>query len=97
MFCLFNMIIAIALNVGAVGLSAALDVGLFMAVPTLYSLAVIIPGIAVSVRRLHDIGKSGWYLLVGFIPLIGVFILLYFMVVDSNPGNNEYGPNPKGA
>ena len=97
MFGLFNMIIAVVLNVVAIGASSALDVGVFMAIPTLYSLAVIIPGIAVSVRRLHDIGKSGWYLLVAFIPFIGALILLYFMVLDSTPGNNEYGPNPKGA
>ena len=46
---------------------------------------------------MHDIGKSGWMLLVGLIPVIGVLILLYFTVLDSQPGNNEYGPNPKGA
>ena len=64
-----------------------------------YGLAVIIPSLAVSVRRLHDLGKSGWWILLAVIPLvnlIGFFVLLYFYVQDSQPGENEYGPNPKG-
>jgi len=63
---------------------------------TIYSLAVLIPSIAVSVRRLHDIGKSGWMLLVAFIPIVGFIWLLVLFVSDSVPGDNEYGPNPKG-
>lgn len=63
----------------------------------LYILASIIPGFAVAVRRLHDTGKSGWFLLIGAIPLIGVLFLLIFMVADSTPGANKYGPNPKGV
>ncbi len=62
----------------------------------LYSLALLIPSIAVAIRRLHDVGKSGWWLLLGFVPLVGL-VLLYFMVQDSQPGGNEYGPNPKVA
>jgi len=64
-----------------------------------YGLAVMIPSIAVSIRRLHDLGKSGWWILLGIIPLInfiGIFVLLYFYVQDSQPEENEYGPNPKG-
>ncbi len=61
----------------------------------LYSLAVFIPGLAVSVRRLHDIGKSGWMILIVLIPLIGPIWLLVLMVQDSQPGENQYGPNPK--
>jgi len=61
----------------------------------LYALAVIIPGLAVSVRRLHDIGKSGWMILVAFIPLVGIIWLLVLYCTDSQPGTNEYGPNPK--
>lgn len=60
------------------------------------ALLVVIPSISVGVRRLHDIGKSGWWYLVAFIPLIGGLILLYFAVLDSQPGENQYGPNPKG-
>jgi uncharacterized membrane protein YhaH (DUF805 family) len=61
----------------------------------LYALAVLIPGLAVSVRRLHDIDKSGWMLLVALIPLIGAIWLLVLLVKDSSPGENQYGPNPK--
>jgi len=61
----------------------------------LYSLAVLIPSLAVGVRRLHDTNRSGWWLLIGFIPLIGAIVLLVFTVQDSQPGGNQYGPNPK--
>lgn len=61
----------------------------------IYSLAVLIPGIAVTVRRLHDIDRSGWWLLISLIPVVGGITLFIFMVLDSTPGNNEYGPNPK--
>ena len=62
---------------------------------TLYSLAVLIPGIAVSVRRLHDVGKSGWMLLIALIPIIGTIWLIVLYLSDSEPGENEYGPSPK--
>jgi len=62
----------------------------------LYSLAVLIPSIAVGVRRLHDIDRTGWWLLVGLVPFIGVIVLIIFFVTDSTPGSNRYGPNPKG-
>jgi uncharacterized membrane protein YhaH (DUF805 family) len=62
----------------------------------IYILAVIIPGIAVSVRRLHDVGKSGWMLLIALIPLVGLIWLFVLMVTDSETGENKYGPNPKG-
>jgi uncharacterized membrane protein YhaH (DUF805 family) len=61
----------------------------------IYALAVLIPGIAVAVRRLHDVGKSGWMLLIGLIPLIGAIWLLILMVKDSDSGENQYGENPK--
>ena len=61
----------------------------------IYSLVVMIPGIAVGIRRLHDIGKSGWMVLIVLIPCIGAFWLLYLMVQDSSPLDNEYGPSPK--
>ena len=63
----------------------------------LYALALLIPSIALAVRRLHDIGKSGWWYLLIFIPIVGVLVLLYFFVQDSQPGANAYGPNPKTA
>ena len=60
-----------------------------------YGLATLIPGLAVAVRRLHDVGKSGWMLLVSLIPLIGVIWLLVLFFTDSNFGENKYGSNPK--
>ncbi len=60
-----------------------------------YSIAVMIPGLAMGVRRLHDVGKSGWFMLLGLIPYIGGIILFVFMVQDSQPGANQYGTNPK--
>ncbi|HSG31486.1 MAG TPA: DUF805 domain-containing protein [Thermodesulfobacteriota bacterium] len=62
----------------------------------LYILATLIPNIAVSIRRVHDVGKSGWWLLILFVPFIGGILLLYYLVKDSDPGQNQYGPNPKG-
>lgn len=70
-------------------------VTLLLLVYLFYILAMLIPSIAVSVRRLHDIGKSGWMLLIYFIPLIGSIWLLILFLTDSEPGENKYGPNPK--
>jgi uncharacterized membrane protein YhaH (DUF805 family) len=53
------------------------------------------PGVAVSVRRLHDTGRSGWWLLIGLIPLIGVIVLLVFMVQEGKSEGNDFGENPK--
>jgi uncharacterized membrane protein YhaH (DUF805 family) len=61
----------------------------------LYTMGVMIPGMAVSVRRLHDTGRSGWWLLITFVPVLGAIVFLYFMVLDSNPETNEYGPFEK--
>lgn len=61
----------------------------------LYSLAVILPGIAVSVRRLHDLGKSGWYILLGLIPIIGALYLIYLFIQEGQKEANEYGEEPK--
>lgn len=61
----------------------------------LYALVSIIPSLAVGVRRLHDVGKSGWFYLIGLIPLIGSIWLLVLFFTDSQPGTNKWGPNPK--
>jgi uncharacterized membrane protein YhaH (DUF805 family) len=58
------------------------------------SLALLLPGLGVAVRRLHDTGRSGWWLLIGLIPIVGAIVLLVFFVQDSHP-DNQYGPNPK--
>ncbi|MCR5474575.1 MAG: DUF805 domain-containing protein [Lachnospiraceae bacterium] len=69
---------------------------LFGVISGIFSLALLLPSLGVSVRRLHDINKSGWWLLIGLIPIIGWIILLIWEVKDSDPGDNQYGPNPKG-
>ncbi|HEV7659849.1 MAG TPA: DUF805 domain-containing protein [Allosphingosinicella sp.] len=63
----------------------------------LYGLVTLIPGLAVTVRRLHDTDRSGWNLLWGLLPLVGGFILLYFYVSDGDSGPNRFGPDPKGV
>ena len=96
-FFLFSLIISIVLAVvdGVTGsYSAAAGVGLLGGI---YALAVLIPGLAVSVRRLHDTGRSGWWLLIALIPVIGAIVLLVFMVLEGKPGTNQYGSNPKGV
>ncbi len=96
-FVLFNIIISIVLAVidGVTGsFSAEAGMGLLGGI---YTLAVLIPGIAVSVRRLHDTERSGWWLLIALVPLIGAIVLLVFMAQDSKPGQNQYGANPKEA
>jgi len=61
----------------------------------IYGLAVLVPTIAVGVRRLHDADKSGWWVLLGLIPIVGQIILIAFWVLDGTPGPNWYGPDPK--
>jgi uncharacterized membrane protein YhaH (DUF805 family) len=85
MFFLFSFIAIILLDV----IGAILDLGSYPAF--VYLIAVLIPGIAVSVRRLHDIGHSWWWMLIGFVPLIGTIVLLFYMTVESDPGDNAYG------
>jgi uncharacterized membrane protein YhaH (DUF805 family) len=61
---------------------------------TIASLALLLPSLAVAVRRLHDTSRTGWWILIGLIPIIGWIVLIVFYVQDSH-GDNEYGPNPK--
>lgn len=94
-FVLFNALFAIAAAIldNILGL-AFREVG-YGPIYLLYALATIVPGLAVSVRRLHDIGKSGWFILLGLIPCVGGIILLVFSVMPGDPGHNQYGPDPK--
>lgn len=97
MFSLFNCIICLPLYVlGLVFHEDAIG-SIFIGLYCIYALAILVPGLAVSVRRLHDISKSGWWILIAFVPIVGGLILLVFMCLDSVPGANEYGPNPKAA
>ena len=96
-FVLFNIIISIVLAVvDRVTGTFSQEAGMGL-LGGIYTLAVLIPGIAVSVRRLHDTNRSGWWILIALIPLIGAIVLLFFMVQDSEPGVNQYGANPKEA
>ncbi len=63
----------------------------------IYALAVLIPGIAVAVRRLHDTDRTGWWVLIALIPIVGPIILIFFLIQDSTTGSNRFGPNPKGV
>lgn len=97
MFFLFNVLISLGLgvlDVVAGTYSVEYETGFFSG---LYSLLVLIPGIAVGVRRLHDTNRSGWWILISLIPLIGVIVLFVFMCLDSQPGTNRFGVNPKEA
>ena len=95
MFFLFNLIIAFVLGFIDVALILASESTGYGPLGWLYSLAVLIPAIAVAIRRLHDTGRSGWWLLIGLIPLLGALVILVFMVLDGEQGENKYGPNPK--
>jgi uncharacterized membrane protein YhaH (DUF805 family) len=89
MYTLFYLIIYIVLMVvdGMIGMPVLTG---------LLALGLLVPSIAVTIRRLHDTGRPGWWILLGLVPLIGL-VLIYFLVLDSQPGENQYGPNPKGA
>ena len=95
-FLLVNIIISIvltAIDQKTGNFNAATQRGLFASI---YGLAVLIPGIAVSVRRFHDTGRSGWYWFWWLLPVIGWIINFVISAFASDPGDNKYGPNPKG-
>ena len=95
MFTLFSLIISIVLSV--------IDVSTGMFDPelgrgltsTIFSMAVLIPTIAVGVRRMHDVGKSGWFMLISLVPIIGGIWLLVLLCTDGDSSENAYGPSPK--
>jgi len=94
MFALINFLIGLVIGFvdGFTGTVGAAGIGFLGGI---YNLAILIPGIAVGVRRLHDIGKSGWMLLVVLIPIIGFIWLIILLATEGVEGENEYGPNPK--
>ncbi len=95
MFVLFNIIFAIVAMILDNVLGLANERTGYGIIYTLYALAVLLPGLAVTVRRLHDIGKSGWWIFITLIPFIGAIWLLVLLATDSQPSDNQYGPNPK--
>jgi uncharacterized membrane protein YhaH (DUF805 family) len=89
MFCLFSLIVTIVLAI------LQTIAGMPSVLTGLYSLVTLLPSLAVAVRRLHDTGRSAWWILIGLIPLVGGIILLVFTCQDSQENDNQYGPNPK--
>ncbi|MFI8434256.1 DUF805 domain-containing protein [Streptomyces sp. NPDC079020] len=88
MFVLFNIIAAVILM--AIGAAIGTQVPYYI-----YIVAVIVPSLAVIVRRLHDTGRSGWWILISLVPLVGGIILLVFLATEGKYEANEYGANPK--
>ena len=96
MFTLFNLIFFIV----AATLDTVLGINFseltfYGPIYLVYALFVMLPSLAVGVRRLHDVSKSGWWLLITFIPIVGTIWILVLLATDSTDGENEYGPNPK--
>ena len=89
MYTLINFLIIVAL-----AFLEVLVLGTNGTIGLVYSVAVIIPGISVIVRRLHDTGRSGWWFWIAIVPVIGIFVLLYFLIISGNDDANEYGDNP---
>jgi uncharacterized membrane protein YhaH (DUF805 family) len=94
LFRLFQLIVfvvlfGIAMTMGRAG-------GAVLLLYVLFAMAVLIPSIAVSVRRLHDTNRSGWWLLIALIPF-GAFVILVFDCLEGDRGSNQYGPDPKGS
>lgn len=89
MFVLIYLIIAIVLGV----IDGLLGIGVL---GPIFGLVMLIPSISITARRLHDTGRTGWWQLIYFVPLIGLIVMIIFLVQDSD-ANNEYGANPKAA
>jgi len=91
MFVLFYFLIAIGIAIveGLLG-SPGIVGGLF-------GLALLVPSLAVTVRRLHDTARSGWWILIGLVPLVGFIVLLVFMCLEGSSGSNAFGADPKDA
>lgn len=89
------ILVIISVAIGSDGESPGILFYLIYGILMLYALATFIPSLAVVVRRLHDTGKSGWYYLIGLIPLVGAILVIIALVTDSQPGSNQWGPNPK--
>ncbi len=87
MFVLFSVIVSILLSIVGNAIHLPFLSGL-------YGLAVLLPSLGVEIRRLHDIDKSGWWILIGFVPVIGGIWLLVLLCLAGKPGPNRFGPNP---
>lgn len=92
MFVLCNVIVMLLL-----GMVDKLIGGDNELISSIYSLAVLLPSLAVAARRLHDTDRSAWWLLLGLIPIIGTLVLIYFMVCNGQQGPNRFGDDPKAS
>ena len=99
MFFLFSAIISIFLAVIDEFMGWQFEMGgdILGFLSTLYYVAVIVPYLAVIIRRLHDTERTGWWILIAFIPIVGALVLLVFLILQGTRGENRYGPDPKGA
>ncbi|GGL05319.1 DUF805 domain-containing protein [Deinococcus radiotolerans] len=95
MFALVGIILSLILRVLDYILGLSADAFSGGALTAVGNLALLVPHLAVASRRLHDTGRSGWWQLIGFIPLIGTVALIVFLATDSAEGGNKWGPNPK--
>ena len=95
-FVLFGIIVSVVAGIIDGILGTRNTLGNYGLVGGIASLALLLPNLGVGVRRLHDTGRSGWWLLIGLIPLVGWIVLIVFFVQDSQ-ADNQYGPNPKGV
>lgn len=94
-FVLFTVIFAIAATILDHALGINFKGQLIGPIDLVFRLAMFLPSLAVLVRRLHDIGKSGWWFFISLIPIIGTIWIIVLLCIDSVPGDNQYGPNPK--
>ncbi|MDO0912719.1 DUF805 domain-containing protein [Streptomyces sp. DT2A-34] len=88
MYMLFNSILYIVFA----GVGFAID---FPALAGIFAVATLLPSLGVTIRRLHDTGRTGWWILISVIPLVGFIVMLVFTCSDGQAGENQYGPNPK--
>jgi uncharacterized membrane protein YhaH (DUF805 family) len=94
-FVLFYLLMLLVIAIAA-EFAAAAENALIVIAGVVF-LGMLLPSIAVTVRRLHDIGRTGWWMLLYMIPLIGDIVMLVFAVTPSQPGENAYGPSPLDA
>ena len=94
-FILFNVLVAVVLTVVDLSLGTIQQETGTGLLGSLYGLAVLLPTIGVSIRRLHDTDRSGWWLLLSLIPVLGGLILLVFMLLEGTPGENRFGANSR--
>jgi uncharacterized membrane protein YhaH (DUF805 family) len=93
-FAITIVSLILGLILSLIKLGALIGIIVFLLGLILY-VPLIVPSLAATVRRLHDTGKSGWFIFISVIPFVGSLILLYFMIIDGTPGENQYGKNPK--